>query len=136
MAAGHDFHATALMEDDTDLPPSVSRPFAGGAGVEIISFEAERVVLATESPSPGLLVLAEAWYPGWTATVDREPARCVPANAWMRGVAVPAGTHRVEMRYRSRWLGPGALLAFLTAAGHVLLVRRERRATSGQTDSD
>jgi uncharacterized membrane protein YfhO len=84
-------------------------------------------VLETEASSPSLLVLAEAWYPGWSATVDGAPAAVVPANAWMRGVPLPAGRHRVELRFRSPWQLPGALLALLTAAGLAILVRRERR---------
>jgi uncharacterized membrane protein YfhO len=96
--------------------------------VDITSFDPERVVLETDASAPALLVLAEAWYPGWSATVDGSPAAVVPANAWMRAVSVPAGRHQVELRFRSRWLLPGALLSFLTAAGLALLVRRERYA--------
>ena len=131
MAAGHDFHRTALVESETGLPPSASSPSVDETRVEIISFHPEHVVMEADSPAPALLVLAEAWYPGWTATVDGDPARCVPANAWMRAVEVPPGAHRVELRFRSRWLGPGALLALLTAGGLALLVRRARHGPRG-----
>ncbi|MCG6926711.1 MAG: YfhO family protein [Acidobacteria bacterium] len=128
MTAGHDFHRVALVETETGLASSAeSLGEDDAARVEIVSFRPEHVVLETESAAPALLVLAEAWYPGWTATVDGAPAPCLPANAWMRAVPVPAGAHRVEMRFHSRWLGPGALVALLTAATLGVLVRRERR---------
>jgi hypothetical protein len=132
MASGHDFHTTPLVESDPGLPPPASsegaRPDPGRA--RILSFEPERVVLETDASAPSLLVLAEAWYPGWSATVDGSPAACLPANAWMRAVSVPAGHHRVELRFRSRWLLPGALLSLLTAIGLGILARRGRRAAS------
>jgi hypothetical protein len=135
MASGHDFHATPLVETDPGLPFS---ELAEGAEpdpgrVEIISFEPERVVLETDAFVPSLLVLAEAWYPGWSATVDGVAAACLPANAWMRAVPVPAGRHRVELRFRSRWLLPGVLLSLLTAAGLAVLARRDRRSAPGTT---
>jgi hypothetical protein len=125
MAAGHDVHRSALVE--TDLAVSGGAPDAGRA--EIVSFAPERIELEVQAPAPVLLVVAEAWYPGWSATVDGAAAPCVPANAWMRAVPVSAGAHRVVLRYRSRWLLPGALLFLLTAAGLVVLARRERRGS-------
>jgi hypothetical protein len=129
MAAEHDFHRAPLVETDTGLPafdPTATAAPSPGR-VDIVSFDPERVVLEFDASAPSLLVLAEAWYPGWSATVDGAPAALVPANAWMRGVPVPAGRHQVELRFRSRWLVPGALLSLLTAVGLALLVRRERR---------
>jgi uncharacterized membrane protein YfhO len=51
---------------------------------------------------PGVLVLSEPYYPGWSATVDGKPAPLLRADYAFRGVALPAGKHTVEMRYRSR----------------------------------
>ena len=72
MATGHDFQRIALVEADTGLASSAESVGENTARVEIVSFHPEHVVLETESAAPGLLVLAEAWYPGWTATVDGE----------------------------------------------------------------
>jgi len=140
MAAGHDFHRAPLVETDTGLP--AFDPAESGATplgrVDITFFDPERVVLEVDASTPALLVLAEAWYPGWSATLDGSPAAVVPANAWMRGVSVPAGHHQVELRFRSRWLLPGALLSLLTAAGLAVLLHRERRAAprSKPTEDD
>ncbi len=49
---------------------------------------------------PGLVVLADAYYPGWIATVDGTPALVLPTNHLFRGVPAPAGTHRVRFEYR------------------------------------
>jgi hypothetical protein len=131
IGAGHDLHRTPLVESGPPALRPEDGPGPDDAAVEIVSFEAERVALQTRTRHPSLLVLAEAWYPGWSATVDGIETPCVPANAWMRAVAVPAGTHRVELRFRSRLLLPGALLSLLAAVGLIVLARGEGPRRSG-----
>ena len=43
--------------------------------------------------------MSDAYYPGWTLTVDGRPAEILRANRAMRGVALPAGVHRLVFRY-------------------------------------
>ena len=111
MLAGHDFHSVALVEEAVTLP---TVPTSAAASVRFVSFGPERLELTVTSDAPGLLVIGEAYYPGWTATVDDVPARCIPANAWMRAVPVPAGSSRVVLRFRSRMLLAGALVSCAT----------------------
>jgi hypothetical protein len=115
IAAGHDVHAAAIVEEDGLLPAPGAGPPLATQGAEITAFAPERVVVRSRSDRAALLVVKEAWYPGWSATVDGRPARCVPANGWMRAVPVGPGTHEVVLRYRSRWLGVGVLLSSAAA---------------------
>jgi len=66
-------------------------------------------VVEVEAASDALLVLSEVYYPGWRATVDGEPAPILRVDSILRAVPVPAGAHRVEMRFvpLSFWLGAG-----------------------------
>lgn len=66
---------------------------------ELLVFEADRVVVSIQAPSPGLVVLNEVNYPGWQVLVDGKPATNLRANYLLRAVAVSSGTHRVEWRY-------------------------------------
>lgn len=93
-------------------------PRDAGAAAEVEkltvrSFDAEQVVLHAEATSPALLVLADADYPGWQATVDGVPVPILRANLMFRAVSVPAGTHDIVFAYRSAiWrLGMGISLA-------------------------
>jgi hypothetical protein len=85
--------------------------------------EPEHVVIRTRGSRPAVLVLADAFYPGWQARVDGVPAALLRADTAFRAVLVPPGTHRVEMRYRPRSFRVGAGLATLAtlalAAGAV-----------------
>ncbi len=80
----------AVVEASPDLALT-----AGGGDAEIVSYSAERVVVRTRSDDASFLVLSDAYYPGWQATVDGTAAQVYPTNVLFRGVAVPAGEHDV-----------------------------------------
>jgi hypothetical protein len=128
MKAGHDFHRTALVEEPVAPGLPADPPLEAGGRARIVSFTPERVVVETEGAGDALLVLAEAWFPGWTARVDGREAPCRPANVWMRAVPVPGGRHRVELQYRSTYLVPGACATAATAALLAAALVRDRRA--------
>jgi hypothetical protein len=115
MASGADFHAVALVEGRWAGLPATA-PATPGASAAIITFFPENVTVECTALAPSLLVLAEPWFPGWSARVDGQDAAVRPINAWMRAVAVPAGAHRVEFAYRSRWLPAGAALTLVAVA--------------------
>jgi hypothetical protein len=105
---------------------------AGSPGAATVTaYERERVAVRSTADRPALLVLTDTWYPGWTATVDGREATVHRVNYVTRGVAVPAGTHRVELRYepaswRAGWIV--TLLALLAIAAAVVLgTRRSAR---------
>jgi hypothetical protein len=127
MAHGADVHQVALVESALDLPPTAGDGPPGTARMQ--RFEPEAVSVAVEATRAGLLVLAEAYYPGWTATVNGRPAPCLPVNGWMRGVPVPAGASEVKLRFHSTRLAAGAMLSATTAVllAVVLVIDRRRR---------
>jgi hypothetical protein len=126
MATLRTFHTTALLEAGS-APGFSPTPGAHSGSASITAFEPERVVVRTKSDAPGILVLAEAWYPGWRATVDGRSTEVFPVNGWMRGVVVPAGQSEVVFAFHSRLLVAG-LAVSLASAGIVLaLLLRGRR---------
>jgi uncharacterized membrane protein YfhO len=68
---------------------------------EILLYEPEHVVVRTSSATNTLLVLADANYPGWRATVDGVPAPIHTTNVLFRGVPLAAGEHTVEFTFAS-----------------------------------
>lgn len=109
-----DFQKAALIE--TAPPPGLiaaDREAPTGT-VRLTNYEPARVVLETDSPKPEFLVLSEIDYPGWIAEVDGIPQPIYKTNYLLRGVALEAGRHRVEMRYTAPAARKGALISLLT----------------------
>jgi len=77
---------------------SAAASFIGSS--RVAARQADRVRLEAELSSAGYVVLVDAWDPGWRAWVDGRPAEILRANLAFRAVAVPAGRHTIEMRYR------------------------------------
>lgn len=83
----------------------------------VVEYSPHKVVVDVRTDSPGILVLSDAWYPGWYAKVDGQDADILRVNYALRGVYVDSGTHRVVFQFRppSLYLGAvftlGALLA-------------------------
>lgn len=95
---GHDFIHDALVEQPLSFQKIGQSAPTGHA--EIAQFSRNRIVVNCTLTAPGLLVLAESWYPGWTGTIDGlAPVPAVPVNGWMRGVVLPAGTTKVVFDY-------------------------------------
>jgi uncharacterized membrane protein YfhO len=93
----------------------------------------QRVELTAVLETPGLVVVADVFYPGWTLTVDGRPAPILRTNRAMRGVALPAGTHQLVFRYEpwSFRIGIGLSLLGLLALA-VLGVFALRQKSSGE----
>jgi hypothetical protein len=90
--------------------------------VSILEEGAHHVVLQTTLAGAGLVVLADTYYPGWTARVDQQPAAIYPTNLLFRGVRVPAGRHRIEFRYVPADLWPGVVLGALASIVSLAMV--------------
>jgi uncharacterized membrane protein YfhO len=87
------------------------------------------VVLEVTTSQPGYLVLADTWYPGWTATIDGRSSPVLRADLAFRAVALPnAGTHRVVFRYFPVGLRAGLAMSLATASAMVFAWSRRRQA--------
>ncbi|HVR71707.1 MAG TPA: YfhO family protein [Vicinamibacteria bacterium] len=78
--------------------------------------------LDVRAEGPGLLVVVEAWDPGWRAQLDGRPAPVHRVNLAQMGVVLGEGVHHVRLSYHPRGLGPG--LALFVAAGLALVLSR------------
>jgi hypothetical protein len=79
--------------------------------IEVSYPRSDRVQLDVTLDAPGLVVLADVYYPGWTLTIDDQPAPVYRVNRMMRGAAVEAGTHRLVYRYNPRSFRLGLMIS-------------------------
>ncbi len=96
----------------------------------ILADAPERVVVQAVADRPSLLVVADAFAPGWTARVDGQPARLWQTNYYVRGVLLQAGEHEVELRYRAPGFAAGVAVAAVALTVAVAAVGRRRAGTA------
>jgi hypothetical protein len=117
----------AAWFDLADAPTARLRAVASHADVEVDRGTELRV--RVDGPAPTAVAFSRWYFPGWRAWVDE---RAVPPRSDARGelvVDVPAGAHRVALRYRApavrRYgLAVSAVAAVLLLAGSLATRRR------------
>jgi hypothetical protein len=92
---------------------ALSGPIDAAPMVRITDYQPEQVVVQTASKYDGVLVLADAWFPGWEASVDGVPAKILRADVLLRGVPISAGHHQVVFRYAPRSFRLGVVVSGL-----------------------
>ncbi|TAL11962.1 MAG: hypothetical protein EPO02_02960 [Nitrospirae bacterium] len=116
---------------DETLPSTVS-----GGFVVIERYAPEDVRVRVETPQPAVLILLDSFDKGWTARL--ETGENVPirrANALVRAVVVPAGTHVVTFAYQTPLLKAGAwasLVGILVCGGLLVHAHRQRRRSESR----
>jgi hypothetical protein len=128
---------------ETDNPQEVDRFLSRAAPdpsetATVTLEEPQRVELTAVLRSPGLVVVSDMYYPGWTVTVDGHPAEIFRTNRAMRGVTLPAGRHRLVFRYTplSFRIGTGlSLLGLISLAVLFAWTRREPASFSDRSTS-
>ncbi len=106
---------TALLEVPPDELPSLpGGTVAPDSYARMTSYEPNRLGLATNAPTATVLVVSEMFYPGWEATIDGQPAHILLTDFLLRGVALSAGEHKVEMQYTAPAARNGALISAFT----------------------
>lgn len=79
---------------------------------------------------PGVLVLSELYYPGWSVIVNGRPAEIVQVEGILRGVELGPGNHEVLFRFQPFSFYAGMVISFLFATIAFVYLRVERRPSN------
>jgi hypothetical protein len=111
-----------VMEWPSALPTGPGRVLS-------ISRGADEVAIEAQSDGPALLVVNDAFAPGWVAEIDGSPTPILPSNVLARAIQWPPGRHRLVMRYEppAVALGVATSAAAVAVAFGALLMQRRRR---------
>jgi hypothetical protein len=97
----------AVVEDALSLSSRArtqGESIDGVGSAQIVAYAPEQIRLQvdvqTVDNEPALLVLSDAYYPGWQATIDGIDTPIYATNHLFRGVFVPSGEHDVTFVYR------------------------------------
>ena len=118
-----DPRTTALL---TGAPPPLDPD--GGGTTQVVGRTTDSLDIAVDASGDALLVVSEIHHPLWRATIDGRPADVVVVDDVLRGVAVPAGRHRIVLHTDDTVLHGGvavvepAKLRYMIRSGRVGLL--------------
>ena len=105
--------------------------------VTIKAYEPNRLTYDVNSGKGGILVFSEIYYPGWTATVDGEPAELGRVDYLLRAMQVKPGRHEVVLSFFPKSVNTTETIAYisyvillLVVAGAVFMEYRRRQKQS------
>lgn len=96
--------------------------FSSEAKITDIKSTENSLDFKVKTPSQALIVLADSFYPGWKAEIDKKEVKILPVNINSRGIVVPSGTHQVNFSYQPMSLRNGAIVSLLSLIGLVLIM--------------
>lgn len=127
MASDFDPDREILLHDapEAEVRPVVGEsgdPAVGGKAV-VTSEGSRELVIDAEAPADGFLLVADTYYPGWTARVDGTPTPLYRADLSLRAIHLTKGRHDVRFTYdppgfrRGAWITAMAIAALLLWIG-------------------
>jgi hypothetical protein len=105
--------STALIESDCDACLRANAPGPAGRA-RVTHWGTSAVDVDVTASRSGMLVVSQAFFKGWRATVDGQAAPVVRVDGLVLGVPVGAGRHQVSLHYRAPGLKPGAAVTMVT----------------------
>jgi hypothetical protein len=124
---GYDPRRCIVLED---APAAAA---SGGTGsARVVASGTGELTVEAELSASGWLLLADAFAPGWKASVDGKESRIYRANYLLRAVFLEGGKHRVVFSYRPLSFRIGGALSLLSLiALAVWSLRAARRSRPG-----
>jgi hypothetical protein len=120
-----DLEVEVLVEglDQGQVPACTEK---GSAALQWTYESPNAINMIVQSDTPGWLVLADTWYPGWVASIDGQKTSIYRANYLFRAVQIPIGSHQIAFVYRPFWFYFGLGLSCLSLALLVVIYARWR----------
>jgi hypothetical protein len=69
------------------------------AKIENLTFQPNKIAFQSISKSNNFLVIANAYDPGWHATINQQPTRLYQVNGALQGIIVPIGKNQISLNY-------------------------------------
>ncbi len=105
---------TAITEADFGVAPLTGNGDPGRATV--VERGPGSMRIDVDADQAAVLVVSEAFYPGWKARIDGEAAELFPVYYALRGMNVAAGHHVVDMTYEPASFRIGFIISMLGMA--------------------
>ncbi|MEO0136694.1 MAG: YfhO family protein [candidate division WOR-3 bacterium] len=103
-----------ILEDSLPYPHPPKIPAMVEAKIK--KYSPNQIVIETDAPQPGFLLLIDNWHPDWQVMVDGKKEKLLRANYTFRAVYLPPGKHNVVFEYKSLPFIMGMIITVTTIA--------------------
>jgi hypothetical protein len=117
-----DPYQEVILEEDSGAEIARGSFSFDPSHVEIKLYEPNRVVLESNLPESGWVILTDLNYPGWIAEVDGQRVKLHQANYLFRAVSAPAGQHTITFRFQPGSITYGLMISLITLLGILLII--------------
>ena len=92
------------------------------ASVVLTKYEPNSLTYTVNSAKGGVVVFSEVYYPGWSATIDGQPAELGRVNYILRALNVKAGKHEVVLEFHPSSIGTTETIAYVALVALLLAI--------------
>ena len=115
---------------DIDQLDRLFEDFYDHANMDDVSYEisGNHITINAVADHDKYLYIAVPYSEGWSATIDGKKAEIMRANEAFMVVRIPAGSHEVQMDYRTPYLVTGLGISAIDAAGFIVFEIMKKRS--------
>lgn len=92
------------------------------ASVKLTKYMSDQLEYDAYSKNGGVIVFSEVYYPGWTATVDGQPAELGRADYLLRALNVAPGKHKVVLTFHPKSVTTTETIAYIAYAAIIIAI--------------
>jgi Bacterial membrane protein YfhO len=109
---------------DKSLEKTIQQPvYDSSAFIKLVKYENDAIEYTSNAAAAQFAVLSEVYYPyGWNAFVDGKKTDYVKADYFLRGIVLPAGSHKIEFKFEPSSYYTGRTISFIVSIILLLLI--------------
>jgi hypothetical protein len=92
------------------------------ASAQIITDKPNHLTINTTNKCPAILILQDAFYPGWQATIDNQPVNIYQSNIAFRSLITPPGSHQIDFNFLPRFFYPTLIISAISLLLAILFI--------------
>ena len=114
---------TAVVDQQFKSAITVSPIWDSTASIKLVKYDNDVIEYALNTPSPQFAVLSEIYYSrGWTAYADGKVVPIVKTDYVLRGIPVPAGTKKLELKFEPASYKSGRMVTNIASLAMLIML--------------
>ncbi len=93
------------------------------AVIKLTNYQPNKLSYQSTNSNDGFAVFSEIYYPeGWKITIDDKPANMIEVNYTLRGLVIPAGSHKIIFEFKPDVIKTGSTISLITSILALIII--------------